>query len=86
MCTWGMILPPLQAMPLGNEMETLPLNLVPPFPKYQVVKSGVRVLCNDENARIEFKAKALSKRLDEGFPIQRTGIATVRRLLAESKT
>jgi len=54
--------------------------------KYQVVKSGVRVLCNDENARIEFEAKALSERLDEGFLIQRTGIATVRRLPAESKT
>jgi len=66
---------------LGDKVETLLLNLAPPFLKYQVIKNGVKVLSKDENTRIEFEAKALSEGLDEGFLIRRTKEATERRLL-----
>jgi len=66
---------------LGDKVETLLLNLAPPFLKYQVIKNGVRVLSKDENTRIEFEAKALSEGLDEAFLIRRTRAATERRLL-----
>ncbi len=66
---------------LGEKVETLLLNLAPPFLRYQVVKNGVRILSHDENTRIEFEAKALSEGLDEGFLIKKTRDATLRRLL-----
>jgi len=66
---------------LGDKVETLLLNLAPPYLKYQVIKNGVRVLSKDERARIEFEAKALSEGLDEGFLIKKTKEAATRRLL-----
>jgi len=65
---------------LGDKVETLLLNLAPPFLKYQVIKTGIRILSKDENTRIEFEAKALSEGLDEGFLIKKTREATERRL------
>jgi len=65
---------------LGDKVETLLLNLAPSFLKYQVIKTGIRILSKDEKTRIEFEAKALSEGLDEGFLIKKTREDTQRRL------
>ena len=65
---------------LGDKVETLLLNLAPPYLQYQVIKNGIRVLTKDENARITFEAKALSEGLDEAFLLQKTKEAIARRL------
>lgn len=65
---------------LGDKVETLLLNLAPPYLQYQVIKNGIRVLTKDENARITFEAKALSEGLDEAFLLQKTREAIAKRL------
>jgi len=67
---------------LGDRVDTLLLNLAPPFLKYNVVKNGVRVLSKDEDARVLFEARALSEGLDEGFLIARVREAISRRHLS----
>jgi len=67
---------------LGDRVDTLLLNFAPPVLKYRVVKSGLRVLSRDEDARVSFEARALSEGLDEGFLIAKVREAIVRRLLS----
>jgi len=66
---------------LGDNVDTLLLNLAPPILRYQVVKNGLRVLSKDEDARVSFEASALSEGLDEGFLITKVKEATARRIL-----
>lgn len=65
---------------LGDRVDTLPLNFAPPFLRYIVVKSGVKVLSKDEEARVLFEARALSEGLDEAFLIMKVKEAINRRL------
>ncbi len=66
---------------LGEKVDTLLLNLAPPFLKYQVIKNGIKVITKDENARIEFEARALSEGLDEAFLITKVREDIARRFL-----
>lgn len=66
---------------LGDKVDTLLLNLAPPYLKYQVIKNGIRILSKDEKARVEFEARALSEGLDEAFLITKVKENTTRRLL-----
>jgi predicted nucleotidyltransferase len=66
----------------GDRVDTLLLNFAPPILRYQVVKNGLRVLSNDENARISFEARALSEGLDEDFLIAKVRKTIARRLLS----
>jgi len=67
---------------LGDRVDTLLLNFAPPILRYHVVKNGLRVLTNDEDARISFEARALSEGLDEEFLIANVRKTMVRRLLS----
>jgi len=66
---------------LGDNVDTLLLNLAPPILRYQVVKNGLRVLSKDEDARVSFEASALSEGLDEGFLITKVREAIARKML-----
>jgi len=65
---------------LGGNLDTLLLNLAPPFLRYRVVKDGLRVLSRDDEVRVSFEARALSEGLDEGFLIEEVRRGIFRRL------
>ncbi len=67
---------------LGDSIDLVILNVVPPALKHQVIRYGKPIYIRDEQARIVFEARAISEYLDFARILKRYDECLMRRILA----
>lgn len=67
---------------LRNNVDLIILNTSPPLLKHQVIKHGITVYSQNEEARITFEARAQSEYLDFSRAIARYNECLIKQILA----